>query len=329
MRRATYAIMLIFGLGFLILPISIPVFLSNTEFSILNNKWNGLSSFAKLVYEEKGMVIPITDSLNNFNFRKGTLIIAGPDLGYSSLEVERIKEFLENGGTVIIMDDFGTGNQILEGLNLTLRFSRKVPIDPLYFKDYRLPIIVNIEDPELAKNVKGIILNYPSVITGGEGEVFTSKVTLLDGKFGQYPVLVELNYGKGKLILFSDPSVFTNDMFPLNREFIENFVEKYVKPPVYFDEAHHSNFNPYYVGTIVVRRSLDKEKAFYVVLAVGLIALAVESGLVYSVMSKALELVLKILFKEEKVNLEEIIEKLEREGYDRRILEKIVREVGG
>ncbi|AAL80930.1 hypothetical protein PF0806 [Pyrococcus furiosus DSM 3638] len=195
--RVIYAIMLIFGLGFLILPISIPVFLSNAEFSILNNKWNGLSSFAKLVYEEKGIVIPITDSLNNFDFREGTLIIAGPDLSYSALEVERIKEFLENGGTVIIMDDFGTGNQILERLNLTLKFSRKVPVDPLYFKDYRLPIIVNIEDQELAKNVEEIILNYPSVITGGEGEAFTSKVTLLGSNFGQYPVLVELSYGKG------------------------------------------------------------------------------------------------------------------------------------
>ncbi|WP_317259666.1 hypothetical protein [Pyrococcus furiosus] len=115
----------------------------------------------------------------------------------------------------------------------------------------------------------------------------------------------------------------------MNREFIENFVEKYVKPPVYFDEAHHSNFNPYYVGSIVIRRSLDKEKAFYVVLAISLIALTLESGLAYSVINKGLEFVFKILVKEEKVNVEEIIEKLEKEGYDRRILEKIVKEVGG
>lgn len=174
------------------------------------------------------------------------------------------------------------------------------------------------------------MLNYPAVIVGfGEGNVYTSRVTLLGKDFRSYPILVELKYGNGRIVLFSDPSVFTNEMIKMNRNFAENFIDEFINPPVYVDEAHHSNFNPYYAGTIVVRRSLDREKSFYVVLAVAGLALFVESGLAFELFNLVISLAIKIFVRGEKVRVEDVVEKLAKEGYDRKILERIVREVGG
>ena len=46
------------------------------------------------------------------------LVIIGPDVDFSSLEAKEVKEFLENGGTLFIADDFGTANSLLEKLGV-------------------------------------------------------------------------------------------------------------------------------------------------------------------------------------------------------------------
>ncbi|ASJ10301.1 hypothetical protein A3L12_02815 [Thermococcus sp. P6] len=328
MRRAVYAIMIAFGIFILVMPLSVPVFYTSADFSLFNTGWNGASSFGKLLYEEAD-VIPVITPFNSFGIgeRTGTLLILGPDLGYSSAEIEEVKRFLDNGGTLVLIDDFGTGNDILKGLNVTARFSGLQPLDVFYSKNYNFPELVRITDPQLGVGVDKLILNVPSVIVGAEGSIYTSKVAILGNNPRQLPVMSELSYGNGKIILFSDPSVFINDMFDRNEPFIRNFAGYIKSDVVYVDEAHHSNFNPYAMGTVVIRRSFDRMKAFYVILGVAVLAIIVESGLALEGAKRFLNLLLGKILKEEGKSLDEVVEELKKEGYDEKILRKIVKEM--
>ncbi|WP_175060103.1 DUF4350 domain-containing protein [Thermococcus sp. 2319x1] len=328
MRRTVYAIMLAFGIFLLMMPLATPIFYTSAEFSVFNTKWNGASQFGKLLYEES-RVIPVITSYNSFDLseREGTLLILGPDMAYSSLEVEEVKSFLNKGGTLVLIDDFGTGNDILRGLNLSARFLGITPIDVFYSKNYNFPELVRILDPQLSVGVDRLILNVPSAIIGANGSIYTSKVTVVGNNQRELPIMSEVKYGKGRIILFADPSVFINDMFDKNEPFIRNFVRYLNADTVYIDEAHHSNFNPYAVGTLVIKRNLDRVRAFYVVLAVAVIAILVESGLALKGVGKVLEVILGKIFKEEEKTLDDVVEELKREGYDEKTLKKIIREI--
>ncbi|NJE00422.1 DUF4350 domain-containing protein [Thermococcus sp. JdF3] len=330
MRRVVYAVLLVVGLFLVIAPLSIPVFTSNTPFSVLNTGWDGCSRFGKLLYgTADGKIVPVFSPFDSFGLsgKRGTLLIIGPDMGYSSAEIDEIREFLKNGGTLVLMDDFGTGNEILSGLGLSARFSSKPYRDVFYYKNENFPVLVRILDPALAENVSGVILNVPSVLQGVGGEIYTSKVAVVGSDFSQYPVMAEVDYGDGRIVLFSDPSVFINDMYGLNENFIRNFADYAFSGPVYIDEAHHSNFNLYHRGYITVRRSADSETIFYVFLFVALIALFVESGLAWLVAEKILALVSRVLPSEAGEPVEAVVRRLAERGYREDILLKMVREI--
>lgn len=328
MRRAVYIILMAFGIFLLVMPLTVPVFQTSADFSVFNTGWNGASKFGRLLYEETD-VIPIITPYNSFGLgeKEGVLLILGPDLGYSSLEVDEIKEFLENGGTLVLIDDFGTGNDILKGLNLSARFLSRPPVDIFYSKNYHFPELVRILDPRLSVGVDRLVLNVPSAIVGANGSIYTSKVAVLGNDQRQLPIMSELNYGNGRIILFADPSVFINDMFEENEPFIRNFVEYIKADVVYIDEAHHSGFNPYSIGTVVIRRSLDRMKAFYVIFGVTVLAMLIESGLAIEVARKVVDSLLSKVFKEEEKSLDAVIEELKREGYDEDVLMRIIREI--
>lgn len=327
MRRALYGLLTVFGILLLIMPLSVPVFNTSADFSVFNTNWNGASAFGKVLYEES-KIVPIISSFNSIGLGnlEGTLLIIGPDMSYSPLEVEEIRKFLEKGGTLVLIDDFGSGNQILEGLNLTARFSRVQFIDIFYSKNANFPQLIRILDPNLGAGVDRLILNVPSAILGAEGKIYTSKVTLLGNSQREYPIMSEVEYGRGRIVLFSDPSIFINDMFDENEGFIRNFVEYIRSDVIYIDEVHHSGFNPYQMGTLVIHRSLDRAGAFYVLLTVTITALFIETGLAGIAMDKAVSL-LNRLFREGEKSMDEIVEELRREGYDEKLLRKIIEEI--
>ncbi|NJE25881.1 DUF4350 domain-containing protein [Thermococcus sp. MV5] len=327
MNRVFYAIMLIVGVSMIIMPLSVPVFKSSAEYSVLNTDWNGVSSFGRLLYS-KGEIVPVLSTYESMGLgeRKGTLIIVGPNLDFTNEEIWELKRFLENGNTLILADDFGTGNEILEGLGVEQRFGRGELITPIYSKNYQYPITAEIADPDLAKNVERIVMYNPSVILNSENAlVYTPNSSIFRNSYGAFAIVEEVEYGEGEIILISDPDIFTNSLFRENEEFIKNLLD-YTGGPFFIDEAHHRDFNPYSSGTITIRRALNRELVFYYILFVAIIAFIVETGLWLRVLEKILGLFFRF-FKEEKESLEEIIKSLEKEGLSRELVLKIINEI--
>ncbi|WP_258083294.1 DUF4350 domain-containing protein [Thermococcus thermotolerans] len=328
MNRVFYGILLVVGIGLIVMPLSVPVFKSDAPYSVLNTKWNGLSSFGRLLYTN-GEVTPILAPYDSVGLEdlEGTLVVVGPDVGFSSGEVEELKSFLEKGNTLLLADDFGTGNQLLEGLGLKVRLSKKPVLSLTYSKNADFPVTMDVRDPELAKGVSLLVMSRPSAILNVQNAlVYTSNASMLGGTYGAFPVVVRIPYGKGTIILVSDPDIFTNSLYRENEPFLKNLVEGLPKKTFYIDEAHHADFNPYSSGSIVIRRAVNRELVFYYVLFVAFIAFIVESGIAGRILAWLASLVARF-FREEEISQEELIRRLEEKGLDGDKLKTILEEI--
>ena len=330
--RQIYAFLVFAGIFLLILPISVPTIKTSADFSMFNTDWDGCSEFAKVLVD-RGRLAPVLYPYNTIDFKEeGVLIVVGPDMGFSSLEIEKVRDFVEKGGTLFIADDFGRANNLLTGLGVRGRFSDKRLGDIFYSRRADFPVVARIEDPQLAYDVEGLVLNVPSVITGLEGGeeaeegVFSSKVSVVGegGNRKSYPIMAETKYGAGRVILLSDPDILINDMNAENGKFIDNLAG-YLSPGsgsgvFYFDDGHHSEFNPYSISTIYIHRELDRGKAFHIFAFVVALMIFIESGIALTVIHG-----IGRLIPARKGDLD-IFEGLP-ERIDKRILKRIVKEI--
>jgi len=325
--RWLYAFLVFAGIFFLILPTAVPMIKTSSDFSMFNTNWDGCSEFAKVLYH-RGELVPVLYPYNSINLNeKGVLIVVGPDVGFSSLEIEEVRRFIEKGGTLFIADDFGLANNLLADLGVKCKFSEKPLGDIFYSKSVDFPVVTRIEDPQLSYGVEKLVLNIPSDITGlegggGEEEVFSSKVSVVgEGEDRRsYPILAEARYGAGRVILLSDPDILINDMNPENKKFIDNLVG-YLSPGselFYFDDAHHSDFNPYAITTVYIQKELDRGKAFRVFAIVAALMLFIESGI-----AKAITQSIGRLIPARKGDMFEGLP----EGIDIKTLKRIVNEI--
>jgi hypothetical protein len=220
----------------------------------LNVDWNGCSTIAN-VAQNVTLLLSYDKPLPNTT---SLLAIIGPSTNFTREESSKIGGFLESGGIVLLADDFGTGNSLLEALNVSALFSGK-PLADLYYysKDPDFPVITDFSPSPATDGLTAIVLDRPSYIEVGNSSSvtkigFSSPFSFVDiGGQGRplanetidsYPVLVIVKIGKGMLLLVADPSMFINDMIGLydNMRLFQNAL-KMGDGSVIFDTARLSN----------------------------------------------------------------------------------------
>jgi hypothetical protein len=220
----------------------------------LNFNWNGCSAIANAT-QNVTLLVSYDKSLPNTT---SLLAIIGPSANFTRNESAKIHQFLGSGGIVLLADDFGTGNSLLEALNVSTRFSRN-PLADLYYysKDPHFPVITDFSPSPATDNLTAIVLNRPSYIEtensssvmkigssspfsfvdiGGQGRPFANET------IDSYVVLASVRIGKGMLLLMADPSAFINDMIGLydNMQLFQNAL-RMGDGSVIFDTAHLAN----------------------------------------------------------------------------------------
>jgi hypothetical protein len=217
----------------------------------LNQDWNGCSRIASLTANTTVLLSYDKPLPNSTSF----LAIIGPSLNFTERESSSIGKFLDDGGIVLLADDFGTGNSLLKGLNVSARFSRE-PLADLYYysKNPDFPIITDFSLSPATDNLSAIVLDRPSYINTGNSSSVTkigssSPFSFVDlGGNGRpltnetidsYVVMASVGIGKGLLLLVADPSMFINDMIGLhdNVRLFQNAL-KMSDRSVLFDTAH-------------------------------------------------------------------------------------------
>jgi hypothetical protein len=280
-KVVAYTALMTLAIAMITMPVTVPLFKSSADYSIFNTGPMGLSKFARLGMDSGDNVVPILAPLNEFNIssKTGVLFIIGPNLTFTKEEMDQIRGFLEKGNTLVLADDFGTGNEILAGLHLPVRISRYPLNDFFYANDDRLIWVTRIRNPVLARGVKAILTNEPSaIIVTPRGDVYTSRVAMINLHMRMFPIIAEVHYGDGKIIIVSDPDIFANMQFNTNERFLKNLLSYLGGTTLYFDEVHHPDFNLYSAGTMTVMNMISEKTARAMISVLAFFLLMVELG---------------------------------------------------
>ena len=231
----------------IILIIAIWFFPSNEDFRVENPLWNGTKAIST-----NYPVLPLP-SLSDLppSPQKATLILI-PYLDCSPTELEQLNHFVNRGGRLVLADDYGHGNQVLEYLGLGVRFSGQTLLDPLInYKNQQFPRITRLEPGPLTSNITSLVFNHATSLVN----VATADTLALSSSFsfidlnsnqiredgeptGPLAVISHHNLGDGQVLLVADPSLFINSMETIegNGAFIQNIAA--TTTSLYLDQSH-------------------------------------------------------------------------------------------
>jgi hypothetical protein len=191
------------------------------DYSRYNPGWNGTSLFFKSV--EKDNVI-LLDNVNELpGYDNATLLIIAPAGNYSATEVGYYREYLEQGNILLIFDDFGSANTLLDPLgsgvhlrNIPLMSADRAYESPEFVRSYPRG------SSPVMQNLSTLTLDRPSAVDGGSPFIFSSLLSWedLNGNqkadpnetIGQFAVGTMAQVGNGQVYVISDPGVFINAM---------------------------------------------------------------------------------------------------------------------
>lgn len=228
----------------IVLLLAILRFSQNTDdFSTYNTEWNG----GKLIKNELSqnhtfVSMPATNDLSKYDPEGTAFIILRPEGDISRKDIEIIRKFITDGGLLIVADDFGSGNDILNNVTTQIAFSNMLLLDDVNFwKNITFPVV-----SAPAINVSNITMNFPAslIIKDNSVQILASSSTfswlstgnITRGTGGSYPVIASTISGNGTIIAISDPSIFINSMLRINDN--EQLLGKLVKNRniIIFDE---------------------------------------------------------------------------------------------
>jgi len=231
------------------------------DFNASNPYWNGMSEIAGTVGAEQ---MPGT-GFEGMDAAAGSLavIVIGPDAPFDDAYVQSARSFAESGGLLVVMDDFGTGNQLLAGLfggtGAGVSFSGDWLADPLYM--HRSQYYPKVESAS-----GDVVMDYGTALAGlaggcdsGDGNGYNCRVLAWSSPFsyldenrngrhdagepeGPFPVAAELEYGRrgGRVVVVADPSIAINAVSGLegNAAFIAGLLGD--GRTAYIDASHRS-----------------------------------------------------------------------------------------
>jgi len=243
MRRATGVLWLsIVGLlAVLLLVWAHPV---GRDSSVLNAGWNGLSlasselgASALVAYDDLGEVP-----------RTATFVLI-PRLPLDDSELTGLLTFVRSGGTLVVFDDFGFGNDVLLHLDVDIRFQGGRLMDPLYCHRHASMPRVAFTRSDPAQEPGVMVLNHATWLEVGAGvdvwalsSYFSYGDVDSDGSRagsdpdGPLPVGATAIVGAGRVVAVSDASLLLNSMVVLG-ENVEA-IARYARFEVLFDQVH-------------------------------------------------------------------------------------------
>jgi hypothetical protein len=211
------------------------IYPSTTDFANSNTHWNGLSDASREFH-----IRPLTDVGEIPPEGRGTVLLVIPSRPSQTTHLQAIRRFVEGGGVLILLDNFGSGNDVLMVLGSAIRFSGRLLADPLFnLKNSRLPRILDFAPSPLTVGVQELVFNHATVLTGittTQAAATSSAVSYValgptskrdeGSPRGPFPVLALEPHKDGYVVIVSDASILVNSMLPQadNRRLFRNAV---------------------------------------------------------------------------------------------------------
>ena len=223
----------------LVLSLIVAASTSSSAFGSYNSAWDGATDLRGIATESGADARVVTNvSAYPTTDANGTVaVVLAPQEPYTDAETARLRTFVENGGTLVVAEDFGEpGGALLTGLGTSMRVTGAPLRDErYYYRGPALPVARNTSTELEEAGVGSVTLNYPSTLRAGEGDVLvrSSGYAYVDQNRNEElddneslaarPIVAQESIGAGQVIAVSDPSLFLNAMLerPGNTAFVE------------------------------------------------------------------------------------------------------------
>lgn len=180
---------------------------SEIKYSIYSESWDGLSRVKAALESEGGNATQkynISSGMSSLNilnrfYEPAVVTVIAPSVDYTFSEFVSVIAFLARGGSLIVVDDFGTGNQIfdpifnaLENWDNVASASNLPSLSELFFPD---GILSGTNDTSMEEVLmKAVIFQLIGVLKriGFNGTVLMDAQSNTDGSSAQ-PLIVDMN----------------------------------------------------------------------------------------------------------------------------------------
>jgi hypothetical protein len=246
---------------------------SQSPFGTYNAAWDGTSDLrtAATEYGTEPVVALNTTAYAEADPNETVAVVLSPDQPYTPREQARLVSFVEQGGTIVFAEDYGTHTDtLLTAVGAETRLDG-APLrdEQAYYRSPAFPLATNVSSAPETDGVDQLTLNHGTSLqtnassNGTTVLVSSSEFAYLDldrdGELDEAetlesrPVAVRESVGNGTVYVVSDPSVFINAMLerPGNKRFARNLVTQ--KQNVLFDYSHHAQQPPVMVALLTIR----------------------------------------------------------------------------
>lgn len=257
---------------------------SGAAFGTYNPAWDGTAEFRSLAdATDTEREVAQNTSVYRTTSPNGTLaVILSPESSYEESERRAVQQFVREGGTLLVAEDFGpNGNGVLRGVGTQARFDGASLRDERNYENGpALPVASIAGKGSYASGVDSLVLNHGTAIrvhdaNGTAVGADETNVTVLaasseyayldrngneelddDETLARSPVVTVEPVGDGRVIAVSDPSVFINTMLERgdNRRFARNLYEGADR--VVLDVTHAGEIPPLQAMVLALRGSV-------------------------------------------------------------------------
>ncbi|WP_440771924.1 DUF4350 domain-containing protein [Natronorubrum sp. DTA28] len=250
----------VFG-AIVVLAVVLAVATSATSFGPYNYAWDGTSEFRDRITADPGTDLEIvheTDRYEDGDADETVAFVVAPETEYDGTDAERIRQFVEDGGTLVVLDDFGQhSNELLSAIGADARTDGELLRDDVNYESTpTMPVATAVDDDVLAPGVDEVTLNHASAVDPGNATVLvqtsefaylaeTETANLSAGdELESRPVMTTEDIGSGQVVVIGDPSILINAMIDRsdNALLVEGLYAN--ESVVLFDHSHGTDIPP-------------------------------------------------------------------------------------
>ena len=210
----------------LVVAVAVLLATSTAAFGAYNPGWEGGSDFRSAMESETDAeVVQSTAVYDDVDPDSTVAFVVAPDAHYTGDDAQRVAAFVEAGGTLVVLENFGSaGNALLADVGAEARLDGQLLRDEReYGAGPAMPLVPVESDHPATEGVDELALNYATAIEPGEATVLAetspyayvgpADTELEDATLGSQPVVTAEPVGDGTVIVVADPSLTINAMY--------------------------------------------------------------------------------------------------------------------
>ena len=187
---------------------------AGSDYGLENPSWNGLRDFVRLAQSRDIVLRPVSTLDYGTLGPNDRLVVIYP---LRTMDADPFARFVVDGGRVLLADDFGASEAVLERLDIARVPAGSIEHASQHLGRPGLPIFRPGGKHPLLEGVEEVVANHPAGLRTRGGAILPYD----DDTAG---LVYDMRLGRGKVIVVGDASIVINHMLQVgdNRIFMEN-----------------------------------------------------------------------------------------------------------